>query len=547
MSYFLKHREKGVTTYFIAGKKPKLSVADWIFLLFFIIMAVYYGHRMFALVPWYDELYTYYYFISRGPVYAAIHWPLPNNHVGYSTLSACLGIFGCAPVALRGVSYLCSLGNLILLYRLAKKWFAEEIALISVIWFAGMYMINRLAVQGRGYALVTFCYLAALWTLYAIAAEKKDNKRNYIMFGISLVISLWAIPSSLYMVMPLCLIGGFLLLLDQDHKRLLRLIVTSLVSALCVAGLYGILWLAIGSNLLSKTPDGPFYMAGHIEIILHAPFRALREGIDYMLATPYIQSMTRQAFNREAWYWLKSLFGAELGSGGGGGGLDADSMRFMLVAGLLAASVCLVKRPKKAFQEWYYVLTAVLLAIALVIQCKLPYLRVFSFLGVWVALLLGWVIHKTVTLVRGNMTRRWRVWAANTVLTLMYLWVVVFFWAFPLSDRSPYSVQDDQMADAYEQITIEDTDRIAVTDCDQEYYLLYRYGIGEERVTRQIGEADIVLLDKALLGEQYGDRYGSEEWKFYLTKEEVEDKRGWLEENMERVYENWHYVLYERK
>lgn len=105
-------------------------------------------------------------------------------------------------------------------------------------------------------------------------------------------------------------------------------------------------------------------------------------------------------------------------------------------------------------------------------------------------------------------------------------------------------MRDDFLADAYEQITIEETDTIVVTDCDQEYYLLYRYGIGEERVTRQIGEADIVLLDKALLGEPYGYREDPEEWKFYLMKADVEESRGWLEENMERVYENWHFVLY---
>ena len=66
-------------------------------------------------------------------------------------------------------------------------------------------------------------------------------------------------------------------------------------------------------------------------------------------------------------------------------------------------------------------------------------------------------------------------------------------------------------------------------------------------MTRQIGEADIVLLDKALLGEQYGYRENPEEWKFYLTKEEVDEKRSWLEENMEQVYENWHFVLFARK
>lgn len=294
MSFFSGHREKGVTTYFIAWKKPHIIAADRVFFLFFCTMAVYYGYRLFVLIPWYDELYTYFYFISRGPLYAAIHWPLPNNHVGYSTLSACLGIFGCAPITLRGVSYLCSLGSLLLLYRIVRKWFAKEFALIPVFLFAGMYMINQLAVQGRGYALVTFCYLAALLSLYAIVAEKKNSKRYYIVFGASLVISLWAIPSSLYMVMPVCLIGGFLLLTDRDYKRLWRLIAVSLVSALITAGLYGILWLAIGSNLLSKAPDGPFYKVGHVSIIFHAPFRALKEGIDYMLATPYIQSMTRQ-------------------------------------------------------------------------------------------------------------------------------------------------------------------------------------------------------------------------------------------------------------
>ena len=66
MSYFLKHREKGVTTYFIAGKKPKITAEDKVFILLMLVMAVYYARRMFLLTPWYDELYTYYYFISRG-------------------------------------------------------------------------------------------------------------------------------------------------------------------------------------------------------------------------------------------------------------------------------------------------------------------------------------------------------------------------------------------------------------------------------------------------------------------------------------------------
>ena len=66
---------------------PAKDKETYLFMIFLFGMAAYYGYRMFAITPWYDELYTYYYFISRGPVYAAIHWPLPNNHVGYSAIS----------------------------------------------------------------------------------------------------------------------------------------------------------------------------------------------------------------------------------------------------------------------------------------------------------------------------------------------------------------------------------------------------------------------------------------------------------------------------
>lgn len=539
----MKQRTVGGLALFLTGKKRKTGGEDAVFLLFFLVMAVYYGARMFTLTPWYDELYTYFYFISRGPVYAALHWPLPNNHVGYSTLSACLGIFGSAPIALRGVSYLCSLANLCLLYRISRKWFAGVVTLIPVVLFAGIYGVNQLAVQGRGYSLVTCCYLTALLSLWRIVEEKKDNTRYYIAFGAALVVSLWAVPSSLYVVMPVCLTGGFTLLLEKDYRRLLRLIAASFVGAVCTAVLYGLLWLAIGSNLLTKTPDGPFYMAGHIHIILHAPFQALSEGIGYMLASPYIQSMTRQEFWNQAWHWLTTLFGIQLAPMRG---LTGNGMCVLLALGLAAAIVCVVRKPKKAYLEWYFLLTAVLLTLTLLIQCKLPYQRVFSFLGVWVALLVGWLVQKGVLLIRSMPAFRWQSRIEKGFQTAALL-VAGIFWTFVLTDMTPYSMREELAAEAYEWADIGDTDVCAVTDCDQEYLLLYLYGDKQVQTTRNIEEADIVLLDKALLGLPYGHREAPEEWKFYLSKEETDKYRTYIEENMAQVYENWQYVMYRRK
>jgi hypothetical protein len=110
------------------------------------------------------------------------------------------------------------------------------------------------------------------------------------------------------------------------------------------------------------------------------------------------------------------------------------------------------------------------------------------------------------------------------------------------TDTQSYSTRDDLIRDAYEQLTVNEFSRIAVTDCDQEYLLLYLYGIGEDRVSRDITEADAVLVDKYLLGRDYDFRETPEEWKFYLTAQELDT--GYLEQEMEAVYENEQFVLY---
>lgn len=568
------------------GNGPAKEKETYMFMVFFFGMAVYYGYRMFAITPWYDELYTYYYFISRGPVYAAIHWPLPNNHVGYSAISACLIIFGSAAVALRGVSWICSLGSLILLYKIGKKCFAGFLAWIPVFVFAGMSMVNQLAVQGRGYALVTFCYLLALWELLHIVVEHRRKRRDYILFGVSLVMALWAIPSSLYVVMPVCIIGGVVLLFQKEHKALLQLIVTSFISAVCTAGLYGVLWLAIGSNLLVKTPDSGFTGMSHGAVILQAPFKAIITGVTYMLDTPYIQSMTREQFTGQAFNWLQTLFGVQLAPTIG---IKMDIMCYLVAGALLTVAgwtIWRIKnkihplwkaeyhiRPNKArvltkaqgtekmqellleemdldcyreFLEWYFGLTVALLAIALIIQCKLPYQRVFSFLGVWVALLMAWLVDALGILADRKRAAKekkedisGRIGIVCSILTGGLCILAL------LSDMAPYSMRDELLRDAYEQYEMEQTGKVAVTDCDQEYFLLYAYNIKDDRVTRQIEEADVVLIDKALLGMEYQYRESPEEWKFYLTKKEM--PTAYLEEKMEPVYENWQFILYEKR
>lgn len=533
------------------NERQKLDRETVVFFLFLIGMAVYYGWRMFKLTPWYDELYTYYYFISRGPIYAAIHWPVPNNHIGYSVLSACLGSLGNATVALRGISYLSSMAGLVLLYCIGRKCFDRGIALVLVFLYAGMKLTNWLAVQGRGYALVSLCYLMAICMLLHITVECRNKVRDYVVFGLCLVIALYAIPSSVYVVIPVCLTGGVMLLLDKRYKVLMRLILTSIASAICTVGLYGIVWLAIGSNLLMKTEGSSFYGTGHVSIILHAPIQALRTGIDYMLATPYIQSVDREGFRLRFAGWLRGLLN-EYYVGA------AYVLAVLLGVCVIAVIFRIVRRMRtrvvkmfpagdsyERFVEIYLGVGVICVPLMLMIQCSLPYYRVFSFVGVTVALAVTWLWQMLLRILRKRLSGQ----AVNAMTYVSYAGVIAagvlcIVLLFTPSYRSQYSDREAAIEDAYRHVDVVSADKIAVTDCDQEYLLLFLYDIGEERITRQPEEAEIVLADKFLLLGYDTDitDWSGDDWKLYLTPEQFEESG--VMRNMEAVYENDRFIVY---
>lgn len=544
-------------------KWKELDKETIVFLLFLFAMAVYYGWRMFALTPWYDELYTYYYFISRGPLYAAIHWPLPNNHVGYSVLSAVFDWTGSSAVGLRGVSYLASLGCLLLLYWIGRRCFTKGIALVLPCLFASMNLVNQVAVQGRGYALTTFLYLSAFCALWKIVACGDKRLRVYILFGASLVWSLYTLASSIYFVLPLCVTGGIALLCSKRFRDFWQLVGISLLSAICTVGLYGIIWLAIGSNLLSKTEGGAYFGMGHVQIILHAPFTAAKTGIEYMLDTPYIQSVSRQGYLPRLGSFIRTLFNYYF-----------NGLAYLLIGiaviGLAAVvsrlifqyRSCVTKQNRElteiekvkwdtCFMEWYLLISFLLTPLMLIIQAALPYYRVFSYFGVAMALMITWLVSQVTGVVCSKKTSV--IYKKIALVVSLIAVLIVAIALFLPRAHIPYSARETAIEAAYRAVDISHYDKIAVADCDQEYLLKYMYGLDMEsdrnvRLTTAIEDADCVLLDRDLLlpeghfvtRDSIGDW-----WKFYVTKDTLPME--YLEECMQAVYENKRFVFYERK
>lgn len=510
--------------------KTKLNEKDyeWFgFIIVMLFMACYYLYRMFAITPWYDELYTYYMFISRGPIYAAIHWPVPNNHMGYTFLSGILMLFGNSHIALRGIAFLSSLGSLILIFILLRKITRKGMALAGVSLFASMNLVNTLAVQGRGYALTTFLFLLAFYALYCLCSQDEKEKKYYFIWIFCLWWSLYAVPSSLYFVMILCLAGGFYLLFDKKYQKLFRLIFVSAVAALLTVVTYGIVWLAIGSNLLVKNPEHAFYGMSHGAVILKHPFQSVFAGLEYMLATPYIQSVTWQQMFTEFGGWLNRLFQYFYNNSG---------IWLYILMGLcilLINGVWLEKKAEIHINRLFVLLIDagyIATPLLLLVQCKMPYLRVFSYFGAVISMLFVIAADR---------------FFANLKESLLYgfSFICVLLMVVLLTSPSyntQYGDKEAAIEDAYKQIELAKYDTVGITDVNQEYLLKF-LDSRTEGIIKEVTGSDLVLLEKNMLDKEYKEF----QWEWYQSYDTIDWE--YLNSSMKQIYENDYYVLYEKQ
>lgn len=502
----------------LKGKQIKFNPIALLVALFAVVYAI----RMYVVHPWYDELYTYYSFICRGPVYAGIHWPLPNNHIGYSVLSAFLNFTKSPTIALRGVSYLASCANIYLVYALSKKLLKAEdervktsYGLLASVLYATVNIVHTLAVQGRGYALSTTCFIVATMMVYDIANEEDNKLRWYIIYSIALALGIYLVPSSTFWVIPLCIIGGVYLLLAGKYKKLMCLIGFSAIAALIVLSLYGVIWLAIGSNLLSKTDGSGYFGIYQIDIIKMAPMLSLKTGIDYMMASPYIQSIPRQEVLSGLFNYLEALFTQFY-----------PFMGIALIVFLSAVGIFSIVRfvmDRSRFLELFIGVQIIALPVLMIIQCKAPYLRVYTFFGVVTALAIVWLLSliKTPKMV------------AYIFSVAMLMLLMTGSYNASLGEREDNILKTLKTFEAAGS-SVNEIDDIFYLDDYQKYVIKFYYDLEPNEVT-DISEAKYVMLPS-------DDMNGV--WPFFYS--ENDGFREYVYENFKPITDEAEYVIYSR-
>ena len=341
-------------------------------LIIFILIGLIYWERMNRLPPWYDELYTYREFISKGIRYSATHWPLPNNHILFSILSSGLQILTDNRIfILRGISFVSFMMTAAFLYLWIRKITNENTGLLTVILFATGSYAHKLGIQGRGYSLSMLLFTAALYSCTNILSESNRSKKFFIIYTISITLGVYCIPSNLYWI--LCLFFCTVIGLRKHIRDLLKFVLCSCAGAFLTCLLYTPVWLTLGSDNSEK-----------------ALFETLSSGIKMMMSNKFIQPISRSDFNAQVFSWIKKLGNEIL--------YRTGYFPLCLILGLtitiyfvcrfrISKKTALAKFPFYLHISRFGIYLTVVNLIILCIQCVLPYTRIFVHLGVLFAVI----------------------------------------------------------------------------------------------------------------------------------------------------------------
>lgn len=498
---------------------------------FIAVMAVVYVRMMFVNKPWYDELYTYYYFISRGPIYAAIHWPVPNNHVGYSVVSAVFDLFGNQYIGLRGVSCIAAVVNLVLLYHISTKFMNKYYATAATAMYAGAYLVHRLSVQGRGYTLSSTCFLIALYEIYQIGVGM-NRKHNYVLFAIALTFGMYIVPSSLYWVVPTCITGGVYLLMKRYNDRLIRLIVAAVIAGAATLAMYSVIWLAIGSNLISKDAESAMFGMHQALIAIRHPFAALGTGMRYMLATPYIQSIDRYDCVHTLPQYFMGLFGNFYSYSG----IMLISISILLILWNATNAVKqLYYKRTRVFASVFIAVFLITVPVMLIIQSVHPYQRVLSFMMIPISFGLMHILYSFFESYGYDKVKF--VFSVTVMCVFLFVTAAKVFGDYY---NEPYAGRENSIENVLAKIDTSKIDKMHYTDDYQKYVLKFYHDVMPEEC-ENIEDCNYVMICPELRDSKYNEPVWPVLYSYHVARLK------YVEEKMTEIAEEDGYAIYARQ
>lgn len=509
--------------------KPKLHISedpqDMATVLAVIAMGLYFVWRMFYITPSYEELHDYFYFISKGPIYTATHWSAEGNHIGYNFLASLLNNTGIPKfMVMRGISCICASSNMILLYRLSKRYFTHWIPFSTIVTYSGFELVNILNIQGRGYTLSVTLFLLSIYLFGRLTLTESFSNIQYFYLVIIFISALYVHLWNIVWIIPMCLAALLYLLINGLRTKkvsgsirnnvyfvqLFNILICEIVGFVVAAILYTIN--ILGSGAASLLEGGGYEGLSRRQIISNDPVRSFAAGCKLLKES---FGMIRPEGDTYLVRWYHFIYDF---SDGFTPGFAHVLMVICFISIFVMMAGCILY-----FEESRTCIRLIILAqmfwmpFMLVFFKKVPSYESYMFMGAIMAMAISFVVNNFI-ITLGKYEFPPLAYGLPLLLAVVYFFIGVFGDTF----FAPYDEEIDETYKALIMVDPSGYEKPVVTGTIQKYVMEFLYDIDP---SGQEEDMDYLLIRR--------DEYNDD--SFYLP-----GKTG----DLHRSYENGTYIIF---
>lgn len=308
-----------------------------------------------------DEAYTFIEFTYEGIWRSMSYYPVPNNHVFLTVITAVFYKFTGSPFwSLRLPALLIGLAATVYIFLRVFRYTTFWVAFTGVGLFCLSYHALFYSLHARGYFLLTAFSAMAAFSVFDFLETRQ--RRSLLPFVLATCLGFYTVPVFLYPFLSIAFFGGITLLVRRQTKALAELAATSV-------------------------------LAGLLTVLLYLPVFWV-SGLNAVIGNEFVVPASFGAYFRNFIPWFRELGNALTGREPEGFLLTLA----MVVAQLLAVLFSLKKYGRAAFSDRSFLLGFLLLSLLLVpfavltLQRVLPPSRVFLYLGLYQFLALAWLL-----------------------------------------------------------------------------------------------------------------------------------------------------------
>lgn len=358
---------------------------------FFIVLCIFsiiFFAKLFTNVLHVDEVGFYLSPTSRGVAFSLLSYGSTGHHILYATLSAILDLLGNVYIAIRGVPFIAWLLSNIVIYKTCLLKCKKNSSVLAVLIYDMLYCTNFYAVGGRGYMLINLCFALAVYFSMRLT-EDMHNRKLWIGFIVANICGFWTITTYMYAFFCIVIAWGLYLLINKRYSDIWKLFKYCVCIAICVFLVYCPVFLFV--HVYDLAEQGLIEKSNRVfvETIIREPFACLIGGMSKVIETTayFMDKKTVGELLNGLWDHLGKISSYVFFRP-----FPALSRLCYLGIWLLSVVYCFMK---KGLCYMYGAVALVFFVPIMFIQSLFPFERLFTYLGVVIAISIAHMLEQT--------------------------------------------------------------------------------------------------------------------------------------------------------